>query len=237
MAAMAWAPPTAWTSVTPASPAPARHVQPDPSQRTPLSPDAHTPHHVDRLLVEALRAVNRLDVGGRDLESAPQSGIESVQRRADGLVGDTGLLEAHAVEALGQVEECRIAPLPNVEQQRLRLYAHLLGHGCARDERSICGRARCGQRVDRDHGMSFSIGITRIEVAPAAFSGPSSAQTASASTTAWTAIIAGSASGITVGDCRPGITSLMRRRASAGAFIITYFLRRAAITLASIVSS
>src|ERR1700694_1791666 len=85
------------------------------------------------------------------------------------------------------------------------------------------------------HGINFSIGITRIEVAPTAFSGPSSAQTASASTTAWTAIMLGSASGMMVGDCMPGITPLIRCSASAGAFIITYFLRRAAMTLASIV--
>ena len=95
--------------------APAGHVEPDAPQRTPLSPDTHAPHHVDRLLAEALRAVNRLDVRGRDLEGASQSEIEIVQRRAHGLGGDAGLLEAHAIEALGQVEQCRVAALSDVE--------------------------------------------------------------------------------------------------------------------------
>ena len=110
--------------------------------------------------MEALRTVNRLDVRSRDLEGAPQSGVQIVQRGAHRLGRDGGLLEAHTIEALGQIEHCRVAALPDVEQQRRRLYAHLLGHGRTADERSIRGGARCGQRLKRGHGMTaYDLGL------------------------------------------------------------------------------
>ncbi len=71
--------------------------------------------------MEALRAVNRLDVRGGHVESAPQSGIQIVHRRADGLAGDARLGKANAVEALGQVDKRRVTPSLDVEQHRLCL--------------------------------------------------------------------------------------------------------------------
>ena len=94
--------------------------------------------------------------------------VQLVQRRAHGLAGDARLPQPHAVEALGQVEQRRVTPSLDVQQQRSRLHTHLLGHRCPVDKRAVGGGPRCWERGDRDHGMSFSIGSTRIEVAPAA---------------------------------------------------------------------
>src|SRR5581483_381723 len=76
-------------------------------------------------------------------------------------------------------------------------------------------------RRDVGHGTSRSTGTTRIDEAPAAFSGGSRSQISSASTAAWTAIWPASASGRTDGAPIPGSSSRMRGSAASGAFSIT----------------
>ena len=72
--------------------------------------------------------------------------------------------------------------------------------------------------------------------APAALSRGSRLQTASASTTAWMAIMPWWVSGMTDGDSSPGSSPLSSSSMAAGAFIIRYFRPRAARTAESIVS-
>src|SRR5207249_849485 len=105
------------------------------------------------------------------------------------------------------------------------------------DRREVGGSdGPAGGRIDA-HGTIFSIGRTRMPEAPAALRRGSSAQTSSAPTTAWIAIIPACASGITDGESSPGRSVSSSPSRSAGAFIIRYLRSRAAMTALSIVST
>src|SRR5581483_1826508 len=75
--------------------------------------------------------------------------------------------------------------------------------------------------VGSGHGTSLSTGRTRMEDAPAAFSGGSRSHTWSTSMAAWTAIWPGSASSSTDGAPMLGRTARISSSAAAGALIIT----------------
>src|SRR5581483_1724437 len=203
------------------APTPRRgRAPPPPPRRDPRRPRAH-----DERRDEVARHV---DPDARDRQPAPLQPHAGLDLELDVA---RPLRLVPAADAVGEREQ-RFAR----QQLRLRNGARRLDAVELQRPFAHGFLAATAHILDDPHRNIRSTGTTRIENAPTASSRGRSCQTSLAGTSACTATIPGSASGITLGEREP-ITSQISSRRAAGASSIRYRWARASTTARSIDTS